>query len=186
MAGDLSRLAELVGAALQDWARSSSAESRLAEPNDYQLVGPNTTLVFDWENPRLNIELPQLKRILENAATHANTIYAYLTEQDANALGRGERAKLHTTQRLAVTMRDSLGQMARLVVGEDLDEPEQANTPEAVGLTEESKLREAEIFMHLKQALRHEACNDPVFLKNKILEVMEFIKEGGSKNADGR
>lgn len=187
-----------VGAALVRWAQPSSSQDStdpiVRMPTGYQLVDSDTTLVFDWMNPQLNLELPQLRRILENASVHSGMIYAYLNEQDANALGRGERAKLHTALRLAVTMRDSLGQMARLVAGEDLNMPPHIDgeSPDALwgevtrldrtidAVEESARLREAEIFKRVKAVqMAVRAGNDSrADLDAELQSVLDHIKEG--------
>lgn len=74
-------------------------------------------------------DYPELASSLIKASGMAGGLYAYLQEikagQASPLAGRGEKRRLYTAMRWAVTLRDSLDQMAQLVAGEELEEPDE-------------------------------------------------------------
>lgn len=78
-------------------------------------VNRDDTLIIYPRKPQTDIELPRLRSILQHASRDANYIGVFLKDQ--RIAGQVSRSSL----RKALTIRDSLGQMARLLNGEDLD-----------------------------------------------------------------
>jgi hypothetical protein len=137
MAGDLSRLAEDIGTALLDWARSSSSSesdtqwkrggrTEIIEGDDHLrgvCVNKDDTLIFDPSKPELDLPLRVVAHALNNASDHCNKIATYLREHDAAVGEHGRKPREYYTMiRLAATMHTSLKQLAKLIQGEDLEE----------------------------------------------------------------
>lgn len=128
----LARLMREVEAVLREAGRSSLVREwieRLMDPPEVKLlrgveVNPDDTLVFDAEKPQLDLELKRLRRIVHNSAEHSASIVDYVSREIEKAKEETGRSKknLKHIKRLAVIMRDSLGQTAKLLNGEDLDE----------------------------------------------------------------
>lgn len=160
----LVRLAEAMGTALLDWARSSSAST---QQSHRVVVDSDSILVFDPNKPQLDIEILRLVRILSNASDHAGSIVEYLQDPEA---GR----RLTSALRKALTMRDSLYQLSLLVTGLDLNEVENLSPSVIEFLT----LREVDIYQQLKQVQR--GTRDGVLSSAQIVieleEVLEFIR----------
>lgn len=92
------------------------------------LVGRETTLVFDNDNPKTDVSLPQLVNILTNASSNAGVAFAKLTEIDLNEFeDRSLRTAMKTARRMTVLLRDSLYETAQLLQGKDLDDEVEDN-----------------------------------------------------------
>jgi hypothetical protein len=74
------------------------------------------------------IELNRLLNIFENAEMHAGFIYDHLRRENEPAEDVARQKALvinrHSAMRKAVTIRDCFDQLAKLLRGEDLDDPE--------------------------------------------------------------
>lgn len=67
----------------------------------------------------------ELPRILANSSSHAGRLYDMVKAQDRKQMDRKTKRDHSTALRLAATLRDSLDQAARLMEGEELDEPDE-------------------------------------------------------------
>lgn len=140
------------------------------------IVNLDDTLAFPERSPRGDIELPRLRNTLRNAARHAAIIDAYVRETDANSLSRGNRAKLHSTRRLAATLRDSLGQMAALLEGVDLDDEDEFDRWTDAEITlggefggfDRTEIKLAEIYRMVKDMQRSMRSSDPTLYEAPI------------------
>jgi hypothetical protein len=143
-----------------------------AVPKGYEGPLPPAGFEVDQLPSQRHTELrdAQLYRIVLNAAKHSGVIYRWLNEQDANALGRGERAKLHHVQRLSVTMRDSLAQVAMLLEGQDLEEPLLEPDPEY------DEIRLAEVYQRVKTMQRKWTKADEQIWRD-FQEILNFIAQ---------
>lgn len=67
------------------------------------------------------VGLEHLVRILHNSSEHAGSIYEYIRWQRLSKDQRSKRPPVsaHQVERLAITMRDSLGQLATMMEGDD-------------------------------------------------------------------
>jgi hypothetical protein len=186
MAGDdLRRLAEGIGTALQEWARSSPSESGFSVPDlrgrtidasgsGGVIVSPETTLIFRDNNERsVALYLPRLVSVLEKSSTLANDLYEYAKSPCS---GHHSKSTKKSALRKAATMRDSLQQISHLVRGEDLDA-----LPKAGGYIEptedELSLREAHIFKMLKAIQDYPSAMNVEDLRAELQLVLDFIKD---------
>jgi hypothetical protein len=134
MAGDLSRLAEEIGTALLDWARSSSSEesdvqwkrggrTEILEGDPPRVRGvvvtSDDTLIFDVDRPELDLPIRVIARALKNASEHSNYIATYLRETEpGEGEQHGRKPRQHYTSiRLAATMYTSFRQLVQLLKG---------------------------------------------------------------------
>lgn len=138
------------------------AEINLHTPSD--VVDPEmlaTLVVREMKDKMLEegIIFPQLARTLINASSHAGRLYSYFEHMPSSLEPRRGR-EVVSMMRVAATLRDSLLQVARLVEGEELEEPlprefevEPQWTPDQTA--DEGELRAAFAFQRLK-AIRGE------------------------------
>lgn len=137
----VAQLKGVLGTALQDWVRSLDIRDirELLLDKDGVLVDPDSTLVFNFQSRKGDIELTGLRRILSNISNHSNDVYEYLVSLH----GTGEKPIPQVPEgrdyalaaRKLVTMRDSSWEMVRLLKGEDLDEDDTSVTVEIGGLS---------------------------------------------------
>lgn len=176
--------------AAEEWAASDQAQPvlrRLARFIAYELyqyhnaeadfsehkviVSPFDTLVFAPADERLDIELPRLRNSLERSAEHAGMIAAFFDEIDLNDLeGRAEKTKYKTAQRLSVIMRDSLGQLARLLNGEDLD-----TEPTSVPRFDDEEVRLAEVYKMVKDLQQRWVPDANDLIHQEAQGILDFI-----------
>jgi LPS sulfotransferase NodH len=82
-------------------------------------------VVLGRVDPTVEDLYPELSNTLINAASHAHRLYEFIHSDDPKqATTRSAMRARSTALRVAATMRDSLDQVAQLVRGEELDEPE--------------------------------------------------------------
>lgn len=179
MAGEQSlvRLAEEMGTALLDWARSSSSgETYVSTENGRVVVKPDSILVFDRDKPQLDLELPRLARILINASEHAGSIFKYLSKPAGYPESKNDSRSRSSALRKAATIRDSFAQLSLLITGHDLDEIETIDIDDTF-LSE----REAEIYKRIKQVLQTRVrCSNTLNAETIALDlepILEFIRE---------
>lgn len=129
-ADDDRRLAEALGTALLDWARSSASPG---QDGGGVMVDGSSTLVFDKFNGRLDLPLQRLSGILTHSSETAdfalgnfNELWRLMTADESDdsqaTIARKIARKRANILRGLSTLRDSLGQTALLVVGQDLDQ----------------------------------------------------------------
>lgn len=111
---------------LQYGSESMSLKEEVANPNEQPLSYANQIADIIVARCRAQgVGFEELPRILANSSSHAGRLYDMVKAQDRKQMDRKTKRDHSTALRLAATLRDSLDQAARLMEGEELDEPDE-------------------------------------------------------------